>query len=214
MGPRAQNFEVGISYETPTDADSNAFNRWWNDIIRAGIPVTPQQIEQYANLRQRYLTVYPDRLDDLDAPARLDIRNARNLWIECGAMSGPPEHRHQIEFAEDLAAYFHAPHRNAQISLRFGQGAAHLRPLTFRGTARGQFVEIWRLGLLTRPMGGPLYANRIVRFVRLAQDEYALDVADRGERNAQRWLRDANRMGYVGRTGAPSAKARRQFGFY
>jgi hypothetical protein len=214
LGPGAQNYEIGVTYETPADADARAFNRWWREVVGAGIAATAHGIERYADLRQRYLTIAPDRLDDLDPPASGDIRNARFLWIETGAMSGPPQHRHQIEFAEDLAAYFHAPRRNMQINLSYDQGPAHPRPLTFRGTARGQFVEIWRMGLLTRPMGGPRYANRVVRFTRLGQERYALEVTDSGSRNFRQWLRQANRTGYVGRTGAASATARRQFGFY
>lgn len=214
LGPNAQNYEIGVSYAVPAEGDTRAFNQWWREILRTGVAATIHEVERYAELRQRYLAAFPDRLDDLDAPARLEIGNARYLWIETGAMSGPPEHRHQIEFAEDLAAYFRAPRRNIQISLRHHHDPPHLRPLTFRGTARGQFVEIWRLGLLTRPMGGPPYANRVVRFTRLAQNEYALEVTDRGSLMARQWLRQANRLGYVGRTGAVSAAIRRQFGFY
>lgn len=211
MGPRALNYEIGIGYRDPIEADSQLFNRWWREITGAGINATAEIINRYADFRQRYLTAIPDRLDDLDPPARVDIRNAHHLWIESGAMSGPPEHRHQIEFAEDLAAFFHAPRRSVQINLQYGVSGEIVRPLTFRGTARGQFVEIWRLGLLTPRMGGPVYADRVVRFSRLDADHYAMEVADRRSALAQRWLREANRMGYVGRTGGASG---RQFGFY
>jgi len=211
MGPGAQNFEMGVGYSDPIEADSQLFHRWWREVARAGINATGEIISRYASLRQHYLTAVPDRLDDLDPPAHVDIRNAQHLWIEAGAMSGPPEHRHQVEFAEDLAAFFRAPRRNMQINLRYGPGEEFPRPLTFRGTARGQFVEIWRLGLLTPTMGGPAYVGRVVRFSRLNANHYAMEVMDRGSAVAQRWLRDANRMGYVGRTGGASG---RRFGFY
>jgi hypothetical protein len=211
MGPNAQNYEIGVSYGGPAGPDSRAFNRWWREILKAGIAATAEIVERYADFRQRYLVTVPDRLDDLDPPARVDIRNARHLWIESGAMSGPPEHRHQIEFAEDLANYFHAQRRSFQISLRHAKGGEFSRPLTFRGTARGQFVEIWRLGLLTPRMGGPNYVGRVVRFTRLGRNQYALEIADRNSAPARRWVREANRRGYVGRTGGASG---RRFGFY
>lgn len=210
MGSNARNYEIGISYEAPVDRDSRLFALWWTEIVRRGVRATPHIIGRYADLRQRYLMAFPNLLDELDPPAPVDIRNARYLWIEAGAMSGPPEHRHQIEFAEDLANYFHAPRRDAQIHLRYG-AVEEARPLTFRGTARGQFVEIWRLGLLTRRMGGPVYTNRIVRFGRSGAHQYTLEVADRNSASGRRWLREANRMGYVGRTGGASG---RRYGFY
>jgi hypothetical protein len=210
MGPRAQNYEVGVSYESPVDRESRAFNQWWREVRRRAIPATDEIISRYANLRERYLVSVPDRLDDLDPPARLGITNARHLWIEAGKMSGPPQHRHQIEFAEELAEFFHAPRRNLWITLRYGR-AEESRPLTFRGTAQGQFVEIWRLGLLTPRMGGPIYANRVVRFTRSGGNRYVLEVVDRTSAAATRWLREANRMGYVGRTGGASG---RKYGFY
>lgn len=211
MGPGARNYEIGIRQETLEGADTLLFNRWWGEVARAGIVATAEIIQRYANLRQRYLMATPDRLDDLDPPAYADIRNARYLWVEAGAMSGPPEYRHQIEFAEDLAAYFDAPRRDVEIRLRYGQAPALSRPLAFRGTAQGQYVDIWRLGLLTPRMGGPVYSGRVVRFGRLAQNQYALEAADRGSATARRWLREANKLGYVGRTGGAAG---RQFGFY
>jgi len=210
MGPNARNYEVGVAYSSPVEPECRAFSQWWREVRRQALPTTTEIVNRYASLRERYLISVPDRLDDVDPPARLSIRNAMHLWIEAGAMSGPPEHRHQIEFAEELAQFFHAPRRDLEINLIYG-GLGVLRPLTFRGTARGQFVEIWRLGLLTPRMGGPQYVNRVVRFTRAGRDRYVLEVADQNSASANRWLRDANRTGYVGRTGGASG---RKYGFY
>jgi hypothetical protein len=101
----------------------------------------------------------------------MDIEDATNLYIEAGAMSGPPEHRHQIEFPDAVARFFRDDERDAEvISMRVNsKGPDWPRPLTYRGTDYGQWTEIWRLGLLTARMDGPEYAGRLLRLERLKQ---------------------------------------------
>jgi hypothetical protein len=101
-----------------------------------------------------------------------NIRDATVLWIEAGAMSGPPDHRHQIEFPNDIAEYFDDISReNEVVWIRTPGGPLYARPLTYRGTDYGQWTEIWRLGLLTPTMGGPQYVGRVIRFDRVETEE-------------------------------------------
>ena len=85
-------------------------------------------------------------------------------------MSGPPTHRHQIEFSNDLAEFFDAESREAEIVyMRFQGGNILARPLTYRGTDYGKWTDIWRLGIPTERMGGQHYAGRIIRFDRVIE---------------------------------------------
>jgi hypothetical protein len=140
------------------------------------------------------------------------IAAATHLWIEAGAMSGPPTHRHQIEFAGDLVRFFIDPNSGSEfIPIRLpSRGEVLWRPLTARGTDYGQWTEIWRLGLPTPLMGGPAYAGRVISFTRRRLHEptdnvhivFDLEVADLGSTEAATWERDADSHGTNGRTGA------------
>jgi hypothetical protein len=215
LGPGASNYEVNIYIAENVPAiDSESFNQWWHEIRGQSIPGNPGTVRRYAEFRERYLRTYPDRMDDLESPDEPEISRARFLWIEAGAMSGPPGHRHQIEFAEQLAAFFHAPRRSIDLIVRYRNNPPVNRPLTFRGTTQGQFVDIWRLGLPTPRMGGPLYEGRTILFERLGPLEFRVEVDDAAGRLARSWMRGANRGGYVGRTGATASISRRQYGYF
>ena len=140
------------------------------------------------------------------------IREATFLWMEAGAMSGPPEHRHQIEFPNDVAEYFDDISReNEVVWMRLPDGPLHARPLTYRGTDYGQWTEIWRLGLLTPRMGGPRYVGRIIRFDRIETPErmvYELNVVDVGSAQAVEWESRSVRIGITG------GHAGRRYGFW
>jgi len=143
------------------------------------------------------------------------IRVASHLWIEAGAMSGPPDHRHQVEFADDVAQFFDDAAREDEVLLmRTTGGPFWPRPLTYRGTDYGQWTEIWRLGLLTTRMGGPDYAGRILHITRVrigGNVAYELEVADAGSATAQRWSAEAAARGGQGVTGGPNG---REFGYW
>lgn len=140
------------------------------------------------------------------------IRNATTLWIEAGAMSGPPDHRHQIEFPNELAEYFDDAARESEVVwMRLPNGEEHPRPLTYRGTDYGQWTEIWRLGLLTPRMGGPQYAGRVIRFDRVVsggRTVYELRVTDPGSLEAADWESSSH---HTDTTGGPSG---RRYGFW
>jgi hypothetical protein len=149
----------------------------------------------------------------------MSIRNADFFWIEAGAMSGPPAHRHQIEFANDLAEFFDDWSRDSETApLWIAGGDVIWRPLTYRGTDYGQWTEIWRLGLHTPAMGGPQYVDRIIGFRRVVGQHdggwvmsYELLVEDEGSPQAQQWENDSAAHGQTGVTGGPEG---RRFGWY
>jgi hypothetical protein len=102
IGPGPRNYEAAICAEATffVASDSEAFRLWWRTLWRRSLVVTSQLVSRYAALRERYMRDHPDRAHDFDPPTRVALRSARFLWIHAGAMSGPPAHRHQIEFAE------------------------------------------------------------------------------------------------------------------
>jgi hypothetical protein len=142
--------------------------------------------------------------------AHATIRTATNLWIEAGEMSGGP--RHQIEFSNQLADFFDDRARDEGIVwMRLAGGHLFPRPLAYRGTDYGQWTEIWRLGLLTQRMGGPIYAGRVVRFERMSENGetiYELSVADRTSAEVASWKR---RSTVVDTTGGGQG---REYGFW
>jgi len=140
------------------------------------------------------------------------IRTAETLWMEAGGMSGPPDHRHQIEFSNDVAEFFDDSAReNEVIEMGLQGGPLHMRPLTYRGTDYGQWTDIWRLGLLTPRMGGPQYAGRVIRIDRIKAEHatvYKLQVVDAGSAEAAQWR---TRSSHVDVTGGPQG---REFGIW
>jgi hypothetical protein len=148
----------------------------------------------------------------------MEIYEATYLWIEAGAMSGPPAHRHQIEFAADLVEFFDDYSRFAgSVPLRLPKLTTYFRPLTHRGRVR-HWGDIWRLGLLTPRMGGPPYAGRVIRFRRAVSRHpdgwsiaYELAVANVGSATARRWDQTAQARGEVGTTFGPGG---RRYGWY
>jgi hypothetical protein len=132
----------------------------------------------------------------------MPIRDANSFWIEAGAMSGDPNHRHQIEFSNELAEFFDEQSRDAEIVLvRLPGGETLHRPLTYRGTDYGQWTDIWRLGLPTARMGGPQYAGRVIKFERLQEGghiTYAIEVADANSETVAQWRNQSTHRAQTG----------------
>jgi hypothetical protein len=149
----------------------------------------------------------------------MTIRDARHLWIDSGALSGPPAHRHQVEFANDVAEFFDDDSRDAETVPLFLPGGDVLwRPLTYRGTDYGQWTDIWRLGLPTPAMGGIPYAGRVLRFTRHTEQTaagwtiaYELEVDDVGGSDAAAWRASSDALGQSFTTGGPQG---RDYGWY
>jgi hypothetical protein len=141
----------------------------------------------------------------------MPIRTAINFWIEAGQMSGDPNHRHQIEFSNDLVQFFDQNARATEVlMIRLPNGSVHIRPLTYRGIDYGQWTEQWRLGLPTVNMGGPEYAGRVILFRKVSTGSgiiYDLEVADAGSSTARSWRRQAQRHRQLGTTGGPNGRA-------
>ncbi len=145
----------------------------------------------------------------------MNIGDADTFWFEAGAMSGPPSHRHQVEFPNDLAEFFDDDAREAEVlRMRLPGGPTLWRPLTYRGTDYGQWTDIWRLGLPTPRMGGPEYVGRIIRLDRIEDEEgniYEVRVVDAGSAEAASWEAEANSKGQTGITGGPAG---RRYGYW
>lgn len=143
------------------------------------------------------------------------IEDAANFWIEAGAMSGPPAHRHQIEFSNDLVQFFDEEARESEVvAVRFPGGPVLWRPLTYRGTDYGQWTNIWRLGLPTPRMGGPQYAGKAIKFERIASGPpviYEITVADGNSPEVTQWRSNSSALGQAGVTGGPVG---REYGFW
>lgn len=141
-----------------------------------------------------------------------DVRTANTFWIHAGQMSGDPDHRHQLELTDDLARFFDDDARASEvITIRLPEGTMHVRPLTYRGDDYGQWSgDIWRIGLPTARMGGPVYAGRVIRLDRVSVARrvvYDLTVADVDGPEAAEWEREAEERGVVDHTGGPAGRA-------
>lgn len=137
------------------------------------------------------------------------LQQATTFWIEAGAMSGPPDHRHQVEFSNELAQFFDQQSRDDEVlTIQLPNGQNVVRPLTYRGTDYGQWTDIWRLGLPTGNMSGPQYAGRYLRFDRLGPALYRLTVEDAASAAVAGWHQQS---AFVGNTGG---HAGREYGYF
>lgn len=106
--------------------------------------------------------------------------NNTTVWLETGAMQGGS--RNQLEMPNDLAEFFGTEARtNEVMTIQLGPGVQFIRPFVYRGDDYGHYVDRWRLCLPTAQMGGPEYANRVVRLDRVligGATVFQLSVAD------------------------------------
>jgi hypothetical protein len=127
-------------------------------------------------------------------------------------MSGDPEHRHQIEFSDEISQFFDDDARlNEVIQMRFAGHALLTRPLTYRGDDYGQWQYMWRLGLPTRNMGAPPYAARVVKLEKILANGgtiYEIEVADVGSPQHTQWQHHSV---HTAVTGGPAG---RQYGYW
>jgi len=111
------------------------------------------------------------------------------FWIETGAMQGGS--RNQLELPNDLAEFFGEEARtNEVMTIQLGPGNLFIRPFVYRGDDYGHYVDRWRLCLPTAQMGGPEYANRVVRLDRLSvggATVFQLSVTDRNSPEHLAW---------------------------
>lgn len=134
-------------------------------------------------------------------------------------MSGPPQHRHQIEFTNDIAEFFDDYSRDAEIVPLSLHGQTTIwRPLTYRGTDYGQWTDIWRLGLPTLAMGGVVYAGNILHFERVLSQggagwllSYEVTVVAHGSVEHLGWRQASTANGEMNTTSGPGG---REYGWY
>lgn len=117
-------------------------------------------------------------------------QNATTFWMEAGSM-GTGGSRNQLEMPNDLAEFFEQEARtNEIVTIQLNPGVQHIRPFVYRGDDYGHYTERWRLCLPTARMGGPDYADRVVRFDKLLIGNaliFHLSVADNGSPEQVSW---------------------------
>ena len=211
LGRVPQNYEIflGVSDSNIPEVCSGIFNRWWSAAWNASLPVTDSLLKEYVRFRSRLLRKNPDLAAGFDPPRPERVRNATNLWIDAGAMSGGS--RNQVEFSRSLAEFF-GPIRRFSRKLRISALGKYWddRPLSPKTTTFG--VDIWRLGLPTIAQGGFEYPGRAIRLQK-HQDEkgeyFELSVSDIDSREHRRWETKSHLGGYAGLT-----SGKRAFGFF
>ncbi len=211
LAPDARNYEAGIAlYGSAISRREHArFLEWWHRGWAESLEVTDALLDSYTKLRDRFLVRNPDLVVGLDPPSISHLSDADTLWIEAGAMSGGS--RNQVEFNEELAAFFGPVERRTRV-LRIKANGKEWddRPLSHKVTTFG--VHIWRLSLPTEGSGGFEYPSKVIR-LRKAQDRegvyFVVDVAEPDGSTFARWRSTAHRRGYLGIT-----SGQRAFGFW
>ena len=116
---------------------------------------------------------------------------ATSFWIDAGAMQGGS--RNQLELTDEIAQFFGTQARlDEVVSIQLSPGVQYIRPFVYRGDDYGHYTDRWRLCLPTADMGGPEYANRVVRFDKFMLGGVTvlqLTVADRDSAAHDQWRR-------------------------
>jgi hypothetical protein len=142
-----------------------------------------------------------------------NIRLATDLWLEAGPSSGGPHHH--LELPDDLAEFFDAASREAEVvSLQLPNGTVLPRPLVACGASSGQRAGRWVLALPTARQGGPAYGGCVIRLTR-DQDGptsvYRLDVVEAGSAAVRDWDITARSSGNIGTIEGTNG---RRFGYW
>lgn len=138
------------------------------------------------------------------------IESAAYLWIEAGDMQGGS--RNQIEFTDDIVSFFDEKSRSdGQAFLAYDTKIKEYCALTNRGQDYDQWVNKWRLSLITKAKGGVDYPGRVVCFEKrkLGQSYvYVISVADIGSADHATWK---SKSKYIGSTGGANG---REYGYF
>jgi hypothetical protein len=140
----------------------------------------------------------------------MNIEDATFFWIEAGDMQGGS--RNQIEFTEEIVAFFDAKSRSSgQAFLAFDSRIKGYGALSNRAQDYDQWVNKWRLSLITKAKGGVDYAGRVVCFEKRKIGQsyvYVTSVADHGSVDHASWKSKSKQIGSTG--GADG----REFGYF
>jgi hypothetical protein len=211
LGNAVQNYEIflALADKNPSKPWDVKFDAWWRAAWEKSFPVSDSLLKEYAKFRSSLIRRNPDLAAGFDPPTPQRVKEAANLWIEAGAMSGGS--RNQVEFSRSLAEFF-GPISKSSRKLRISANGKIWddRPLSPKKTTFG--VDIWRLSLPTEMQGGFLYPARCIRLHRRHDTEgkyFELSVSDTGSRQHQRWQTQSHLKGYAGLT-----SGKRAFGFF
>jgi hypothetical protein len=132
-----------------------------------------------------------------------------SLWIEAGEMSGGS--RNQIEFDEDLAAFFDIPlppvGGSVEVLIDVGSRKWHQCSLAAKKTTFG--VVIYRLNLPTAAKGGHEYPGTVIKFARAGGRYFKVEVVVEGSPELETWRAISARNETLARTGGAEG---REFG--
>jgi hypothetical protein len=125
------------------------------------------------------------------------IDTANFFWIEAGDMQGGS--RNQIEFTDDIVIFFDEKSRSAgQAFLAFDTKIKGYGALSNRAQDYDQWVNKWRLSLITKAKGGVDYAGRVVGFEKRLIGKsyvYVLSVVDAGSAEHLAWRTKSQHIG-------------------
>jgi len=127
----------------------------------------------------------------------VSIQDATHFWIEAGDMSGGS--RNQMEFTDDLVVFFDEKSRESgQVFLAFNKETKAFCTLSNRAQDYDQWVNKWRISLITKAKGGVEYAGRVVCFERRRIGQsfvYVVSAADAGSDAHQKWRSSSKHIG-------------------
>jgi hypothetical protein len=130
----------------------------------------------------------------------MSIEDATCFWIEAGDMQGGS--RNQIEFTDDIVLFFDENSRsNGQVFLAFDKTIKGFGALSNRAQDYDQWVNKWRLSLITKAKGGVDYAGRVVCFEKRKVGQtfaYVTSVADIGSADHATWKSKSKHTGSTG----------------
>lgn len=136
----------------------------------------------------------------------MSIEQATYFWVEAGDMSGGS--RNQMEFTDEMALFFDEKSRSSeQVFVAFDKEKKAFCTFSNRGQDYDQWVNKWRLSLITKAKGGVDYAGRVVGFEKRKVGQsfaYVITVADIGSDLHQKWRSNST---YVGSTAGAEGRA-------
>ena len=128
------------------------------------------------------------------------IEDANFFWIEAGDMQGGS--RNQIEFTDDIVSFFDESARTTgQAFLAFDSKIKGYGALTNRAQDYDQWVNKWRLSLITKAKGGVDYAGRVICFEKKKIGQryvYVTSVADVASADHSSWRSKSKHFGVTG----------------
>lgn len=140
----------------------------------------------------------------------MPIESANFFWIEAGDMQGGS--RNQIEFTDDIVVFFDEKSRAAgQAFLAFDSKVKGYGALSNRAQDYDQWVNKWRLSLITKAKGGVDYAGRVIGFEKKLIGKayvYVLSVVDISSAEHSAWKAKSK---FVGSTGGSDG---REYGYF